>query len=152
MAVTSKVYGQAIVGQYSATAARRIDWAGDTIKGVLLAAAYTPDQDAHDFYNDLTNELATGGGYTAGGAALSGKTVTYDSATNRTRLLSANTAWGPAATFGPFQFLVLYKDTGTAATSPLILYVDFGTTINVANGTFTAVWDATDGVFYHAVA
>jgi len=152
MAVTSNVYGQAIVGQYSATAARRIDWVGDTLKGALLTATYTPDQDAHDFYSDLTNELSTGGGYTAGGASLSNKSVAYDSATNRTRLKADPTVWGPGATFGPFRFLVLYKDTGTGSTSPLVLYVDFGADINVTNGTFSAVWDATDGAFYHAVA
>ncbi len=148
MAVTSKVYGQAVYGQYTSSADRKIDWAGDTLKAVLLTSTYTPDQDAHDFYNDLTNELSTGGGYTAGGAALSNKTLSYDSATNRTRLKADPTTWGPGATFGPFRFLVVYKD---ATTDPLLLYVDFGTDISVANGTFSAVWDTTDGVVYHAV-
>ena len=149
MAATAKVYVEAVYGQYTGTADRKLDWVNDTIKAVLLTSAYTPDQDNHDFYADLTNELSTGGGYTAGGAALSNKTLTKDTATNRVRLKADPTVWGPGATFGPFRFLVVYKD---ATTDPLVSYVDFGADINVVNGTFTAVWDATDGVFYHSVA
>ena len=44
-----------------------IDWLNDTIKVMLVTSAYTPDQDAHDFKDDITNEIS-GTGYTAGGA------------------------------------------------------------------------------------
>jgi hypothetical protein len=151
MAVTAKQFGEAVYGQYSATAARRIDWVGDTIKVTLHTATYTPDQDAHNFYDDLTNELSTGGGYTSGGLALTNKTLVYDSTTNRTRLKADPSVW-TSATFGPFRIAVVRKDTGTAGTSPLLTWVDFGADAQVANGTFTITWDATDGVFYHAVA
>jgi hypothetical protein len=115
----------------------------------LHTSTYTPDQDAHDFFADLTNEI-TGTGYTAGGATLAGKTLTYDNATNRVRCKASNTAW-TNSTFGPFRIAVVYKDTTDPATSPLLTYIDFGADVSVANGTFTILWDGTDGVFYHEV-
>lgn len=140
MAVTAKWFGAGLLGQYSATAARRVDWVSDTIKVALTTSTYVPDQDVHDFFNDVTNEV-TGTGYTAGGVTLGSKTTAYDSATNETRLDAADAAW-TTATFTA-RIAVVYKDTGTASTSPLLGYVDFGgdQTVNAAN--FTIVWDAT---------
>lgn len=149
MAVTAKQFGQAVLGQYSATSARRIDWVNDTIKVSLHTSLYTPDQDAHDFFDDLTNEIS-GTGYTAGGATLAGKTLTYDTATNRVRCKASNSAW-TNSTFGPLRIAVVYKDTGVASTSPLLTYFDFGGDVSVASGTFTILWDSVDGIFYHAI-
>lgn len=149
MPATAKQYGQAVFGQYSGTATRVVDWVNDTIKVSLHTVSYVPDQDAHDFFDDLTNEIS-GTGYTAGGAALGGKTLTYDAATNRVRCKASNTAW-TTSTFGPFRIAVVYKDTGVVGTSPLLTYIDFGADISVASGTFTIIWNGTDGVFYYEV-
>ena len=92
MAVTATCYGKHFEGQWGSTAARRIDWPADTVKCMLTTNAYTPDPDTHDFINDVTNEV-TGAGYTAGGATVGSKTVTYDSATNETRMDCADPAW-----------------------------------------------------------
>jgi hypothetical protein len=46
---------------------------------------------------------------------------------------------------------VIWKDTGSAATSPLLGYVDFGAD-ETSSGTFTLQWDATDGVLRAVVA
>ena len=46
-----------------------IDLDTDTIKVALVTATYTPDQDLHEDFADLTNEVV-GTGYTAGGGAL----------------------------------------------------------------------------------
>ena len=45
---------------------------GDKIKVALCNSSYTPDRDAHDFFDDLTNEV-TGTGYTAGGLLLASR-------------------------------------------------------------------------------
>lgn len=136
MAHTTSWYGRGLEGQWSATAARRVDWVGDTIKAALTTNTYVPDQDAHDFFNDVTNEV-TGTGYTAGGATLGTKSVAYDTATNELRLICADIVWGPGATFGPFRKAVIYKDTGTATTSPLLGFITFDADQSVANGTYT---------------
>jgi hypothetical protein len=146
MAVTAFWYGQSSLGQYSATAARRIDWVSDTIKVALLTSSYTPNQDTHVFYSDLTNEVAAGGGYTTGGAALSTKSTSYDSGTNETRLIAGNTQW--TASTITARYAAVYKDTGTGSTSPLMGYVDFGGDVSTSSGTFEIDWDATLGVLY----
>lgn len=144
MAVTSKWYGKALEGQYGTTAARRVDWATDTIKVALCTSSFTPNQDTQDFYDDLSNEVANGNGYTTGGATLGTKSVNYDASTNVMSLRAAASTWS-AATF-TCRYAVVYKDTGSAATSPLLGYTDFGGDEQVTSGTFTITWDATDGV------
>lgn len=146
MAHTPFWYGQHFVGQYSTTAARRVDFATDTIKLALVTNTYTIDQDAHDFFNDITNEV-TGTGYTAGGVTLTGKSAVYDAASNEFRLIVADAAWGPGATFGPFRKGVIYKDTGTASTSPLIGGIVWDSDQSVSNGTYTVDTDPT-GILY----
>jgi hypothetical protein len=137
---TAAVYGNHLLGEYSATAARRVDWVTDTIKCTLHTATYAPNQDTHTFASDLTNELATGGGYTAGGVTLASKTTAYDSATNQTRLDAADVSW--AGMSNTFRYAVVWKDTGTAATSPLIGFVDLGAT-TITGTTFSIQWDPT---------
>lgn len=151
MAHTTNWFGRALEGQYGTTAARRVDWATDTIKCALATNTYTPDQDAHDFYNDVTNELSTAGGYTSGGATLGTKSVSYDTTSNELRLICADISWGPGATFGPFRKGIIYKDTGTASTSPLLGYITFDADQSVSNGTFTIDVDAT-GLLYITAA
>jgi hypothetical protein len=77
MTITAKLYGLFL----KAALNKEIDIDSDTLKVMLTTSAYTPDQDTHDYKNDVTNEI-TGTGYTAGGAALTTVTVTYTTATN----------------------------------------------------------------------
>lgn len=141
--VTAKWFGNALLGQFSATAARRVDWVTDTVKVALVKSAYVPDQDKHDFWNDVSANEITGTGYTAGGKTLAEKTSKYDEASNTVRLDAKDTEW-TEATFTA-RFAVIYKDTGAAETSPVLAYVDFGADQTVSSGTFKIEWD-TDGV------
>lgn len=102
-----------------------------------------PDQDAHDFFNDVTSE-ATGTGYTAGGATLGSKTVTYTSGTNTQAFDAADTSWTSSTITA--RYAIIYKSTGTASTSPLIGYVDFGADVVSTAGTFQITWDSA-GIF-----
>lgn len=147
---TGKWYGLGARQQWSATAADRVDWVTDTIKVSLHTVAYTPDQDAHDYYNDVTNEIAAGSGYTAGGETLTSKTLTYDTASNTVRLDAADVTWTFSAS-KTFRYAVIYKSTGVASTSVLMGYVDFGSD-QTTSGTFTLQWDATDGVLRAVVS
>lgn len=145
MAVTAKFYGQAALGQFSATAARRVDWTEDTIKVALLKEAYTPNQDEHDFFSDVEANEIEGTGYTAGGAELTEKTSEYDAASNTERLDAADTKW-TEATFEA-RYAVIYKVVeGKPEESPLMAYVDFGEVKKVSSGTFLIEWDTTDGI------
>jgi hypothetical protein len=143
MAASANWYGKALLGQYGTSAAGRVDWATDDIKVALCTSSYSPDQDAHDNFDDVTNEV-TGAGYTAGGESLASKSVNYDDDTNTTSLRAGATSW-TSATFSA-RYAVIYKSTGTSSTSPLLGYVDFGGDETVSSGTFSITWDTTDGV------
>ena len=116
------------------------DWLADTIKVALLSSAYTPNQDTHEFWSDVSANEVTGTGYTAGGQALGTKTATYDAATNTIKLDAADVTW--AASTITARYAVVYKDTGVATTSPLVAYVDFVTDQSSNSGDFTLTWDA----------
>jgi hypothetical protein len=148
MATVAKWFGQALLGQFGGTAARRVDWANDTIKVALVKAAYAPDQDVHDFWDDVSaQEIAGGGGtnYTAGGKELNEKAATYDAATNTVRLKAKTVEWKEVT--AEYRYAVIYKDTGVAGTSPILGYLDAGATQKIASGTVKIEWDATDGAF-----
>ncbi len=136
-AVTALLYGVPMKNQYDGTAV--VDWDTDTIKAALLTA-YTVNQDTHDFYDDVSATEITGTGYTAGGATLGSKTATYDTATDQARLDAADTTWTTSTLSATDA--VVYKSTGSSATSPLMAAIDFGATVSTTAGTFQITWDA----------
>jgi hypothetical protein len=135
----SKLYGQFL----SQALNKEIDWDTDTIKVALLTNAYTPDQDAHNYLDDvITHEVTGATGYTAGGNTLANKTNTYNSSTNVIILDADDTTWSSSTITA--RYAVVYDATpSTNATRPLIGYVDFGSDQSSSNGNFTITWDAT---------
>lgn len=118
---TLKVYGTAI-GKLASGA---INYPSATVKAMLVNASYTPDQDAHDFIDDVnTYQIPGTGGYTTGGITLTSKTSTYNSGTNVHSLGCATISIATATV--SFRYVVIYVDTGSAATSPLLGYIDYG--------------------------
>lgn len=131
MAVTTKWYGNGLLN----LAKGNIDLDTDTFKVMLTTSTYTPDQDADDFRNDVTNEI-TGTGYSAGGAALSGVSVTYDGTSNELRVLWSDLSWTSSSFTA--RYAVIYKSRGGASTADeLLAYIDFGADQTVSSGTFT---------------
>lgn len=117
-----------------------VDLDTHAIKVLLVTSAYTFNQDTHRYLADITNEI-TGTGYTAGGATLGSKTVTYDSATNTLRFDAADTVW-PGATLVAAG-AVVYDDSGS---KPLLVWIDFDADLAPTDGAFTIAWAAA-GVF-----
>ena len=135
--MASKLYGNFLLKALN----KEVDFDSDTIKVALLSSSYTPDQDAHDYFNDVSTYEVTGTGYTTGGATLASKTATYDSATNVIVLDAADVTWSSSTITA--RYAVVYDSTGTASTSALIGYVDFGSDQSSTNGNFTITWDST---------
>jgi len=140
MAVSAKWFGKTILNQFGSAP---INWTADTIKVALCTSSFTPDQDVMDFFDDVTNEI-TGTGYTAGGTTLTTPTKTYTGATNVIKLDADDAVWTTATLTA--RYAVIYKDTGTASTSPIMGYVDFGADVSSTAASFTIVWDAA-GIF-----
>lgn len=135
---TTKTYGPLIAKAFAGD----VDFEGDTVKVALVTDTYTPDQDTHDEWADVSANEASGTGYTAGGATLGSKTVTYDNATNRTTFSGGNVSWSNSTVTA--RYAVIYDDT--TAGKPLIAYVDFGSNQSSSSGTFTIAWSA-NGIF-----
>lgn len=135
--MASKLYGNFLLKALN----KEVDFDSDTIKVALLTSAYTPNQDTHDYFNDVSANEVTGTGYTAGGITLSSKTATYDSGTNVIVLDAADVTWSSSTITA--RYAVVYDSTGTASTSALIGYVDFGSDQSSTNGNFTITWDST---------
>lgn len=106
--------------------------------------------DAHDFFDDITNEVS-GTGYTAGGATLANPSVTQGNTNNRSYFDADDVSWA-SATITNARYAIIYKSTGTAGTSALIGYVDLGANYSSSGSqTFEIRWDATaeTGIFYY---
>lgn len=139
MAVTAKMYGNALLKALN----KEVNYITDTIKVMLCTSAYTPNQDAHIYKSSITGEV-TGTGYTAGGATLTNKTMTYDGATNTIKLDADDVVWASSTITA--RYAVIYDDTGTDSTSTLLGYIDFSEDKISSAGNFTITWD-TAGIF-----
>ena len=136
--MASKLYGQFLQQALN----KEVDWDTDTIKVALLTNSYTPDQDAHNYFDDVVANEVTGTGYTQGGITLANKTNTYNSATNVIVLDADDVTWSSSTITA--RYAVVYDASpATNATKPLIGYVDFGSDQSSSNGNFTITWDAT---------
>jgi len=96
--------------------------------------------------SDISGELSTANGYTAGGA-----TVTITSSAQSSglyTLIASDVTWtASGGNIGPFRYAVLYNDTAT--NDELIGYIDYGYSVTVASGqTFTIDFDAVAGLYY----
>lgn len=116
-----------------------IDLDTDTIDVMLVTSSYTPDQDLHEDKADVTNEVS-GTGYTAGGQALASKAVTIDDTDNEGVFDAADVTWSSSTITA--RGAVIYKDTGTAATSLLVCYLDFTSDQSSSAGDFTIQWNS----------
>lgn len=101
-----------------------INWGSDTIKAQLIdLGAYTPSIDVDEFLSDI-----------ASGAKI-GSPVTLSSKTNVLGVFDAADISFTGLSGAPtLEAILIYKDTGTGSTSPLICLIDTATGLPVAAG------------------
>lgn len=116
----------------------------DTLKVYLTNTAPSA---SNTIKTDLTGELSTANGYTAGGATVSGVSSTQTSGTYK--FYFSDITWtASGGSIGPFRYAVLYNDTPTSPLDPLIGWWDYGGAITVADGDqFVLDIDSTNGIF-----
>src|SRR5688572_15614600 len=112
MAIASSgFYGLTLEKMFIDTAAQSME--AETHKGLLVTDSYTPNFDTHDFRDDVTNEIGSGGGYTTGG-----NTIT----TTQITLASGVLTWDfddvqwTSSTIAAAMALITYFNVGSAAT------------------------------------
>jgi hypothetical protein len=135
MAVTTKVYG--LLAKSMANGL--VDFENHSLKAMLCTNVYVPNQDTHQFKNSISGEVVASG-YAAGGLAINGRTINYNSVENLITVNASNLVW-PSITMTGARYLVVYDDSySTPATKPLILYVDFGANMDAAGQSFYYNW------------
>lgn len=109
-----------------------INWLSDTIKVILVnTGSYTVNTTSHQYYSDVA-----GGAIIAGPVTLTSKGATAGAAS------AANVTFSSVSgsTIGA---IIIYKDTGTPSTSPLIAYIDTATGLPITpnGGDIIVTWD-----------
>jgi len=89
-----------------------IDYTSDTIKMALVSNSYTPDLANHDFYDDISSNVV-GTPQTLANKTASAGVANCD-----------DVNFGLVASGSAINYILLYKDTGTAGTSQLIALYD----------------------------
>ena len=94
----------------------QVNWLTDTMKVLLVdSGAYTPNVSTHQFLADIPISSRI-----AGPVTLTAKTTTGGAA-------DAADVTFTSVSGASIEMLVIYKDTGTEATSPLIAMIDTAT-------------------------
>lgn len=113
-----------------------------TLKVAIVTSSYTPNQNTHDFWDDVSTNEVSGTGYTAGGNALASPTISMDGSGNVTLDADDPSTWSQDGSgFSNGRRYIVYYDTSTGSTSRLVAYsndagADFG---NVAGDLTLAV-------------
>ena len=123
-----------------------INLASDALNVALMTSSYAPNQATDQYWSAISSNEASGTNYTAGGQALTGQSVTADTTNHRGKFTANNVTWSNATVTAVGA--VIYKNTGTPSTSPVIGYIDFGGSKSSSAGNFTIQWDATNGIAY----
>ncbi|OCB41890.1 hypothetical protein A5677_00520 [Mycobacterium malmoense] len=114
----------------------QINWLTDDIKVDLIDSAdYTVNLATHEFLSDVPSAARV-----ATSANLASKTATGGVA-------DAADVTFPSVSGDISEALVIYKDTGTETTSPLIAYIDTATGLAVTpnGGDITVIWPNDSG-------
>lgn len=142
MAVTAYWYGGAFTQAFD----KEIDFLADDIAVILTTSSYTPNQDTHEYGDDITNEVAESGGYLQGldgtGELLASKAS--DNSANVYTIDAADSVWTSSGSgFTARKAVIVDVATATASTDPLICWTDFGQDETASGGgTFTIAWNA----------
>jgi len=117
-----------------------IDMESDTIKMAFMAVAYTPNSGTDSFYSDISASIAAG----STDQTLANVDIRIDTGNSRVEM-DADDVSVATQTFTSNK-VSIYKDTGTPATSPVILTLDLDATITPISGDVTITFNA-EGLF-----
>ena len=137
--MTTFWFAPAFVSAFS----KLIDFTSEAkINALLTTATYAPNQDTHNFHDDITNQLSTANGYTAESGADTGLSLTSTTVTNTNNVVTLDTVdpqWtSSGAGFTARRLVLVDVSSGASATDPLILWSDFGQDETASGGgTFT---------------
>ena len=110
----------------------QFNWLTDTIKVMLVdTGSYTPNVTTHEFLSDIPTSARITAGVT-----LTSKTTTGGAA-------DAADVTFPSVSGVSIEAIIIYSDTGTESTSPLIAIIDTATGLPITpnGGDIIVTWD-----------
>lgn len=139
MSITaSGLYGLTLEKQLIDSLGKSIESETD-IYVAMVTDSYTPDFNAHDFFNDVTNEVS-GTGYTAGGQVLTGTEVTISGGVLTYDATDAS--WSTSTIANAMGAVIYVKRGGASSADELLALSDFVTAASSSAGTFAIQWSA----------
>lgn len=131
MTVTAKLYIPAFLSAFN----KELDFDSDDMRAMLVGTGYTPDQDTHRYLSSVVANEVSGTNYSAGGVALTTKSITIDGATNTVKFDADDVTFSNVTLSPGPRFVVIYDRTpSTDATRPLLSYADLGAAVPVTAG------------------
>lgn len=145
MSITAPgLYGLTLEKFLNATSLPSSGLESETAVKVLMATdSYTPDFNADNFRDDVTNEV-TGTGYTAGGVVITSTELTV--ATGVLTYDAADASWSSSTISNAMAAVGYFARGGASSADELVFLSDFVTAASTTNGTFLVQWNAS-GIF-----
>ena len=106
-------------------------------RAILCSGAHTLDR-LHTKRNQLTNELATGNGYTQGGAPVT-LSVSTNTSTHKMQLTIDSVSW-PSSTLTARTMHIVRWRGGASSADELVAVVDNGT--DLVSNSSTMIWNS----------
>lgn len=110
----------------------QINWMTDTIKVLLIdTGAYTPQTATHEYLSDVSSS-----------ARIAGPVTLTSKSTNGGAADAADVTFTSVAG-ASIEAILIYKDSGTESTSPLIAWIDTATGLPITpnGGDIIVTWD-----------
>lgn len=106
-----------------------------------IALSNTAPVATNTILSDIT-QISAGNGYTSGGSTT---TITLAEVTGTTTVSGTQVVFtASGGSIGPFRYVVLYNDTTTSPSKPLVAWWDYGSSLTLADGeTFTVKFSNT---------
>lgn len=111
-----------------------VDFDAHTFKAIAMQEGFIFDRTSDDLYADVRgSEIDTGYGYTAGGVALTGVSITQNDTDARGDITWNNITWtASGGDIGPIAGVIIYDDSISG--DPVVFYINFGGAYTVADG------------------
>ena len=139
---TFEWFGKAIINAFGGETAGEtiaIDYLTDTIRIALLNAL--PNKDTAEFFSDVVSTEVTGTNWATKGQVLGTKAINYTAGSDSIGFDAADVSVASVTVSG-VTHLVVFKDTGTNSTSPLMGFATLDAPVSTSNGTLQITFDA----------
>ena len=112
-----------------------------TPRNYKIALSNTAPVATNTILSNIT-QISAGNGYTSGGSTT---TITLSETTGTTTVSGTQVVFtASGGSIGPFRYVVLYNDTTTSPSKPLVAWWDYGSSLTLADGeTFTVKFSNT---------